>query len=58
MSKSFEEKNKEEALEIIELASGDIETLARAFDLISDACREFSDRPVKLESVLDEVTLH
>jgi|AACY02.16.fsa_nt_gi hypothetical protein len=52
------EKKKEEAFEIIELATDDLATLAKAFDLISDACREFSHRPVSLDDQAEEVTLH
>ncbi len=42
-----------EALEIIELASADLETLARAFDLISEVIdSELTDRPEQQEAVL------
>jgi hypothetical protein len=37
-----------DALEIIELATADLNTLARAFDLIQEVCAEFEQPGVSL----------
>jgi len=46
--------DKEDVCEIIELASADIETLARAFDVINEVCQEFSHPYVSLNRTLDK----
>ena len=41
MSKPASTPQKQDALEIIELATDDLQTLAKAFDLITEVCKEF-----------------
>ncbi len=43
-----------DALEIIELATNDIDTLAKAFDLITEVCKEF-DQPELAVSAKNEL---
>lgn len=51
------EVSEKDPLEIIELAVNDIETLAKAFNLIKDVCEQ---RPtsVSLEAELDDAIIH
>ena len=42
-------KSEQDAFEIIELAVNDLETLTRAFEMISDVCRELEDPHVYFE---------
>jgi hypothetical protein len=50
------EHTSEEAFEIIELATNDLEVLARAFDVISEVCNELNNPSIqfdKAEAKLD-----
>lgn len=50
--------NKEnESLEIIELATADIETLAKAFNLIKDICEE-RDTTISLQGEINDSLVH
>ena len=46
--KTEEKQAKDEAFEIIELATQDIETLTKAFNLISEVCEELGSTNIKL----------
>lgn len=45
--------SEQDAFEIIETAIEDMETLRRAFDLISDVCKEFNAHQTQQELFID-----
>ena len=53
-----EETTETEAFEVIETAIEDIETLARAFNLISEVCREANEELVSFEGCSNEFILN
>lgn len=55
MSKPTKEQD---SLEIIELATSNIEELAKAFELISDVCASFQQPSLELSEDVDQVTVH
>lgn len=48
----------EDALEIIELALGDIETLTRAFHVIDEVCQEMNHSEPVLEPMSEKVLMN
>jgi len=50
--------DEEAACEIIELATGDIETLAKAFDLIAESCADSSCEELFQSSEEPRVIVH
>ena len=53
-AKTTESHSKEDAFEIIELASQDLETLAKAFDLISEVCTELEEATPSIDNKIPE----
>lgn len=49
--------HKADALEIIELATNDIESLAKAFNLIKDVC-EHRDTVISLDAEIEDSLVH
>lgn len=57
-AKKADVSQEKEALEIIELASAELESLARAFNLITEACGEYSMTVVDFDSEFEENLVH
>lgn len=57
-SKTDDTQARDEAFQIIELATQDIETLTRAFNLISEVCEELGGTSIKLAESNTEVIIN
>ncbi len=58
--KETEVNSSDEAFEIIELASNDLESLAKAFNMMAELCREMSTERVETEpsEMQKEILVH
>lgn len=56
--KNESQATQEEAFEMIELATDDLDVLARAFDVISEVCEELNHPFVSLEDDIPETLIN
>jgi|GEM_PF-3492839 hypothetical protein len=51
-------KKRDDSFEIIELATGSLEELARAFELIQEVCTDREQPGIELSEEQEELTIH